>query len=334
MSSYPSMPVSTPPAPLVERVAQRAIRYPMRLARLHSCYQRTSYGRFHYYDSAPGSAEAPVVLLHGLGALGISLFALAALLRRRRRVVMPDLFHFLGLSEPLQNGLDTAEHVDAIYEFLHGLHVDAFDLCGHSAGGGAAIRVALRMPEQTRSLVLVNPGGFSHDFESLREDFLSLGNEESARRIYEKLSNRGILRLPLVRTIGARATGGMFARPGVRDFLGTIQPLDFVDSAVRELRCPTLLLWGDDDRILPREIALHIAAETPDVQAFWVKGGSHIVPIDSPYTVYDQILRFWGAARPPHRGLRRLAALLVRPLPTERIVVPRPALRAEARPQA
>jgi abhydrolase domain-containing protein 6 len=323
MSTYSSIPVSTPsvpPVPPVERFAQRALTYPLRLAGLHSCYQLTSYGRFHFYDSAPASRETPVVLLHGLGALGISLVTLAALLRRRRRVVMPDLLHFMGLSEPLRSHLDTDEHVDAIFEFLLGLHVESLDLCGHSAGGGAAIRVALRAPERIRSLVLVNPGGFSHSFESLREDILSLDGPESARRIYDRISNRGVFRLPVVRTIGARATGGMFGRAGVRDFLGTIQPLDFVDSVLRDLKCPTLLLWGDDDRILPREIALHIAAETPNVQAYWVKGGSHILPIDAPYTVYEQLLRFWGIDRPARTVLEKMAVRFTRPLPVERIV--------------
>jgi pimeloyl-ACP methyl ester carboxylesterase len=325
MSSYPSIPAGTPsapPVPPVERAAQRALTYPLRFAGLHSCYQLTSNGRCHFYDSAPGSTETPAVLLHGLGALGISLFTLAALLRRKRRVVVPDLFHFLGLSEPIRDQLDTDEHVDAIYEFVLGLHVGSFDLCGHSAGGGAAVRVALRAPERTRSLVLMNPGGFSHSFESLREDILSLDGPDSARRIYDRISNRGVFRLPVVRTIGARATGGMFGRAGVRDFLGTIQPLDFVDSVLRDLKCKTLLLWGDEDGILPKEIALHIATETPDVEAYWVKGGSHILPIDAPFTVYQQLLRFWGIDPMPHGAVGKLAVRFARPLPVERIVVP------------
>jgi pimeloyl-ACP methyl ester carboxylesterase len=312
-ASYPAL--SLP----AERIAQRALAYPMRLAGLHSCYLRTSYGRFHYYDSMPGSSEPPAVMLHGLGALGISLFGLGALLRRRRRVVMPDLFHFLGLSEPLASRLDTGEHVEAILEFIHGLHVDAFDVCGHSAGGGAAVLVALRMPTRARSLVLLNPGGLSFDFETLREDILSVDRDEGARRVYEKLACRGILQLPLVREIGARTIGGMFARTGVRDYLGTVRTIDFVDSVFRDLCCPTLLLWGDGDRILPREIALHIAAETPNVQAYWIKGGSHLLPIDDPYTVYEHLLRFWGIERPPRRGLRRLVPLFARVRPAEAI---------------
>ena len=309
MSPRHSAPSIHPPA---ERMAQRALAYPLRFAGLHSCYLRTSYGRFHFYDSMPGSSEPPVVLLHGLGALGISLLGLAALLRRRRRVVMPDLFHFLGLSEPVGSCFDTDEHVAAILEFGQGLHVAGMDMCGHSAGGGAAVLVALRMPALVRSLVLFNPGGLSYDFETLREDILSVDDDAGARRVYDKLACRGVLQFPLVREIGARAIGGMFARSGVRDYLGTIRPFDFVDPVFRDLRCPTLLLWGDGDRILPREIALHIAAETPDVRAYWIKGGSHLLPIDDPYTVYEHLMRFWRIERPPRRGLRRLVPLLAR----------------------
>ena len=55
-----------------------------------------------------------------------------------------------------------------------------------------------------------------------------------------------------------------------------------------------------------------------------------LLPIDDPYTVYEQLLRFWGVERPPRRGLRKLLSLLVRALPAEPIVVPRRATRAAA----
>ncbi len=311
-----------PPSFRAERVVQRVLAFPMRLAGFHSRYRSTSYGRFHYYDSMPGSSEPPVVLLHGLGALGLSLFGLAELLRRRRRVVLPDLFHFLGLSEPLRSRFDTDEHIDAILELLQSLHVGAIDLCGHSAGGGAAVLVALRMPDRVRSLALLNPAGFSHGFEALREEILSVDDAERARQIYERVvSARGVLGASPIRRLGGRAIARFFGRPGVRDYLESIRPSDFVDSALHDLRCPTLLLWGDDDRILPQDIAIHIAAEAPDVHACWVMGGSPLLPIDHPYTVYELLLQFWGVERTTRPAFRRLVALVLRPRPAEPIVV-------------
>jgi pimeloyl-ACP methyl ester carboxylesterase len=284
----------------------------MRLGRLHSCFKETSFGRMHYYDSKPSGNGRTVFLLHGLGSSSVSLLPLAALMRRHCRVIVPDVMHFSGLSEPLKERFTLTDHLNALYEFFEALSLDAVDLFGHSVGGAGVMKLATRYPERTRSLALVNPGGFSFGFQRIRDDLLKLHGGHS-RRLYEQIvGGLPLLQSPPVRAVGSRMIHHALGRQGVRDFIESISEEDFVDDVVRELACPTLLLWGDDDRFLPVEIAWHIVAELDSVDAFFVKGGSHLLCVDSPYQVYTSLRRFLGYGRAWSARLRPRASAFVR----------------------
>jgi 2-hydroxy-6-oxonona-2,4-dienedioate hydrolase/4,5:9,10-diseco-3-hydroxy-5,9,17-trioxoandrosta-1(10),2-diene-4-oate hydrolase len=286
-----------------ERVARHALRRVMPFGGMHSRYQTTSFGRMHYYDSqrsgptARGAEPRTAFLLHGLGSSSLSLLPLATLLRRHCRVIVPDVMHFRGLSEPVKARFTPADHVDALCEFFDSLGVASVDLLGHSIGGAGVLHLATRFPQHTRSVSLVNPGGFSFDFDRIKADLLDVGTSR-AERLYEQIVGRlPLLRAPAIKAIGARLLDDALASQGVRDLFEAISEHDFVDPLVREVRCPTLLLWGDDDRFLPRETALYIVAQARAVEAFFVEGGSHLLAVDSPYRVYAMVKPFLGYGR-------------------------------------
>jgi pimeloyl-ACP methyl ester carboxylesterase len=303
------------PLPILARAeltAKHALRRLMRLGRLHSCFQQTSFGRMHYYDSKPSGNGRAVLFLHGLGSSSVSLLPLAALMRRHCRVIIPDVMHFSGLSEPLKEKFSLTDHVDTLYEFFEALDLESVDLFGHSVGGAGAMRLAIEYPQRTRSLALVNPGGFSFGFERIREDLLRLRGGRSERLYEQIVGGMPLLQALPVRAVGARIIHHALGRQGVRDFLESISEKDFIDGVVREVVCPTLLLWGDDDRFLPVEIAWHIVSELDSVQAFFVKGGSHLLCIDSPYRVYTSLRRFLGYGRAWPARLRPRSSPFVR----------------------
>ncbi len=291
-----------------ERAAKHALRRVMPFGGMYSRYQPTSFGRMHYYDSQPVPPRSPArepvragaraaFLLHGLGSSSLSLLPLAALLRRHCRVIVPDVMHFSGLSEPAKERFTPADHIDALCEFFDSLGVDSVDLLGHSIGGAGVLHLATRFPARTRSVSLVNPGGFSFDFERIKADLLDVGGSR-AERLYEQIVGRlPLLRAPAVKAIGTRLLDDALTSQGVRDLFEAISDRDFVDPLIRELRCPTLLLWGDDDRFLPRETAEYIVAQARVVEAFFVEGGSHLLAVDSPYRVYAMVKPFLGYAR-------------------------------------
>ena len=252
----------------------------------------------HYYDSQPGTRGAPtertVLFLHGLGSSSVSLLPLAALMRRHCRVIVPDVMHFGGLSEPTKERFTPQDHIEVLSEFFDALAIESVDLFGHSLGGAGAIHLATRFPDRSRSVTLVNPGGFSFGFERIKADLLDVGGDQAARLYEQIVGTMGVMQASAVKAVGVRVIDGILANHGVRDLFEALSERDFVDDLVRELRCPTLLLWGEDDRFLPRETALHIVSGRSDVQVRFVEGGSHLLAVDSPYRVYVMMRRFLG----------------------------------------
>jgi pimeloyl-ACP methyl ester carboxylesterase len=282
------------------RSAKHALRPLMRLGRLYSRWQETSFGRMHFYDSQPdgdGRDGRTMFLLHGLGSSSVSLLPLASLMRRHCRVIVPDVMHFSGLSEPIKDRFTCDDHLEVLYEFFERLGLDSVDLFGHSIGGAGVLRMATRFPDRTRSVSLVNPGGFSFEFDRIRGDLLQDQNDR-ASRLYEQIVGRlPILRVPAVRAVGTALVEDALSSQGVRDLIGSISEKDFVDDVVRELSCPTLLLWGEQDKFLPVETVWHIVAALDTVDAFFVRGGSHLLCVEAPYQVYTSLRRFLGFGR-------------------------------------
>jgi pimeloyl-ACP methyl ester carboxylesterase len=249
----------------------------------------------HYYDSKPTGGDRDgraLFFLHGLGSSSVSLLPLAALMRRHCRVIVPDVMHFSGLSEPTKERFSPDDHLEALYEFFDGLEIDAVDLFGHSIGGAGVLRLATRFPDRARSVSLVNPGGFSFEFERIRDDLLQ-ARPGRAEHLYEQIVGP-ILRFGPARAVATRIISDTLASQGVRDLIGSISEKDFVDDVVRQLPCPALLLWGDEDRFLPVQTAFYIVSELDAVDAFFVRGGSHLLAVESPYQVYMSLRRFLG----------------------------------------
>jgi pimeloyl-ACP methyl ester carboxylesterase len=304
------------------RAAQRALSRLLRLARIHACYMPTSYGRIHYYDSQPGSSAPPVLFLHGLGVSGATLLPIAGLVARQRRVVVPDIMYFAGLSEPSSPRLDTGEHIQALAEFLGGLGCSALDACGHSLGGGAAIYLAARYPALVRSLALINPGGFSFGFTRLRDEILALDRAGAAALYGQFVHDHALLRRKLLQRLGARMLYALFTNQGVREYIGSVSDQDYVDDLLRSVQCRTMLLWGRNDRFLPVEIVWHLIAELEHLEAYWLEECSHVPILEAPHTVYELLARYWGLKPASRRGVWDLATRIGRRVAVVPIVSP------------
>ena len=110
-----------------------------------------------YLDS--GGEQVPAVLLHGFGADKYAWLAYGRLLRRRFRVIAPDLPGF-GES-PRDPALDysVAAQCRRLHRFMTELGLSKVHLAGNSLGGFIAAWFALTYPEALHSLMLIDAAG-------------------------------------------------------------------------------------------------------------------------------------------------------------------------------
>lgn len=110
----------------------------------------------YYRDEGTG---VPVVLGHGSAASSGQWRALIKRMSGRHRLVAPDHIGY-GRTAAYSGDIPLMEHEIAIVVALVRLISQPVHMVGHSFGGSVLTRVAVRMPEQVRSLTLVEPSLF------------------------------------------------------------------------------------------------------------------------------------------------------------------------------
>ncbi len=223
--------------------------------------------RIHYEDSGPPDAPA-LLLLHGFGSSLQTWDAWTPQLASKFRVIRLDLpgFGLTGVS-PTQNyseGQDLATLVD----FVNTLNLASYSIVGHSMGGKMAWSLAAAQPERVKALVLMAPDGFSPEAQWGTKPYEVPATMGLMKYALPKYFVRGFLDAAyadpkwLTEPVVTRYHD-MLRAPGVR---GAI--LDRADQTVstnpiprlKQIKAPTLLLWGENDRMIPSSNAVHYAS--------------------------------------------------------------------------
>lgn len=273
---------------LADRLARATLRW-------HGFTSRriaTSTGRIHAVDIREHGDLPPVLLLHGFSAAGVHWFPLLRRLQRdTRRLVAPDLPGH-GFSDLPEGGLDPAVVERGLMEALDQLIGEPVVLLGNSMGGMAAVRYATRRPQAVRGLILISPGGApmsETDLARFRAGF-ALDAHEDALEFVDRLMDRpGRMRSVLAWGVRER-----FRREAMRHLIGALQAEHLLTAdEVAALAQPTLLLWGESERILPRDGLAFFRRHLPDDA--WIEepqGWGHSPYLERPDEVAAWVRRF------------------------------------------
>ena len=217
-----------------------------------------------YVDDGPrGGRATPIVLVHGIGATLDHWALVIPALSEKRRVVALDLPGF-GRSAKPDRRYDPETFAQTIDGFLRKLGFDRIFLVGHSLGGAITAEFTLLYPQRIEKLVLVDAAGMTRMPARLL-DFAVTQFERSidARKIqlpprlvramakmmfYEPhpYAERNIGRI-----LASMSEGDWPER--VRSFVRAATGLSRaqVRARLEEFDVPTLILWGERDRVLP-----------------------------------------------------------------------------------
>ena len=213
-----------------------------------------------------GGDGPPLVLVHGLGGAAWNFTDLAPLLAARHRVLVLDLPGHGG-TEPLpqlESLSDLAVHVAAVAS-----HEDMAPaaVVGYSMGGPVSLRLAVARPEAVSSLVLVAPAGIVSTTRRAEIWLAAVSALRPARKVAryrDLLARRPNLRLPVFGYWGAEDPR-LLSPESVVGFLAAQPEHTDVERAARALlrddprpdlggvTCPTAVIWGARDRLIPLE---------------------------------------------------------------------------------
>jgi len=258
----------------------------------------TALGKMAVLDAVGGGVLPPLMLLHGFSAEGVHYAPLMRHLRPHvSRLYVPDLPAH-GRSDiplqPIHSGELRAEITEAFDRLLDQPTV----LYGNSLGGLIAMDYALSRPNKVRGLILCSPLGSllsEADLAGMRALFQLRSYEDALAFVDRVFIRRNFLR-PLV----AWGVQRKFAAPGLQALLGALRPADFISpEELSTLQVPTLLIWGTQDRILPRASLEFMRRHLPTGALIEEpEGQSHTPYLEDARGVANRILDFMRALGP------------------------------------
>jgi pimeloyl-ACP methyl ester carboxylesterase len=224
----------------------------------------------HYYVA--GNSGTPIVLIHGLGGSGEGWAPLILRLRRGDglsspvRVYVPDLPGF-GKTPLAPEGVNVGIHALYVTCFLDALGIEQAILVGNSLGGWIATRVALDHPERVQHLYLLNSAGLRREgghspYAPTREAALS-----SIKHMWNiSLPVPGFVLDAMIRNS---------QRPAYKGFVEKYDSREELDDVLGQIRVPTTILWGTEDRLLPLVCAHDFHAGIPNSELILLPGAGH-----------------------------------------------------------
>lgn len=247
-----------------------------------------------------GHGSPALVLLHGFGAGVFSWREVLAPLSRRHAVVAFGRPGF-GLTErPLPgewrgpNPYSPDAQAQLTVELLDRLGIREAVLVGHSAGGTIAALVALRYPQRVRGLVLESTPiyGDAGPPRWLRQLLRRIRLRRVGPWLLRTFKAWGVAALQRAWHDPSRLTPEIIAgytRPlrvknwdrALWEFTLASRPLA-LETRLREIRVPTLVITGDDDQLVDPAESVRLAADLPHARLVIVPECGHIPHEERP----------------------------------------------------
>lgn len=237
--------------------------------------------------------DQTIILLHGWGkqkSTETYYHQTSEIFRKKGfTVYAPDMPGF-GKSPKPAHPFTLADYADFVRSFIAKHHIQKPILIGHSFGGRVALKYVSRDDTGVQAVVLAGTPGYSpvSKIKWIASLIISkigaiVFSLPGLSRIADKVRERYYF------LIGARdfyrAEGAM--RQTFKNIVG--EPLDDLMKAVR---VPTLLLWGQEDIIVPVRIAKRMEQTIPQAKLIVFPHGQHSLITDEPACFVDAVVSY------------------------------------------
>jgi pimeloyl-ACP methyl ester carboxylesterase len=278
-------------------------------------------------DYGEGDDRPAVMFIHGLSGCWQNWLENIPHFARNHRVIAVDLPGF-GESEMPVEPISMKGYSDTIDALMTELGIDTAQIVGNSMGGFIGAELAIQHPARVERLVLVAAAGLSVEYirtertHGLRHraenvaffyiGWLASRSQTVARR--RRLRSLLLLlvaahpqKLPPELTIEQVSGSG---KPGFSDALDAM--LDYpLRDRLEKITCPTFIVWGDKDRLVPVKDAAVFEKLISDSRAVVYKDTGHISMMERPARFNADVEAFLDEQpneAEPKSGTREFAA--------------------------
>jgi pimeloyl-ACP methyl ester carboxylesterase len=272
---------------LAEKIQIQAISTPLREQPLQTTYLQQ------------GNGEIPLLLLHGFDSSLFEFRRLLPLLSQKNQAFAVDLLGF-GFTERDPKLIINPQNISIhLHSFWKTLINQPCILIGTSMGGAAAIDFTLSYPEAVQSLVLIDSAGIAPGpilgkflvppFDRWATNFLS------NPKVRQGISENAYFDKQL-----ASEDARVCAALHLEDPNWSQSLIRFTKSGgygsyknqLSKIKQNTLILWGENDKILGTKDAAKFKQLIPNAQLKWIPNCGHVPHLEQPQLTANTILEF------------------------------------------
>ena len=236
-----------------------------------------------------GEGSIPVLLLHGWGASFDTYRGIANALSDRCRFYAVN-FPGCGNSETMAEPWDVDDYCDFVLEFLRQMQLENPVTMGHSHGGRVTMKLVADGKLNPPKIVLLDAAGLIP-----KKSFKQKMRTRSFKTI------KWALTLPIIKNHTEGLLKKARAHYGSADYNAAPEILrktlvKLVNTDIRDIlpniKCPSLLIWGENDTATPLEDAKTIEKLIPDAGLCVIKGTGHFSFCEKPYEAHAILRSF------------------------------------------
>jgi pimeloyl-ACP methyl ester carboxylesterase len=255
-----------------------------------------------------GPPNGPGLLwLHGLGATKTSWLPSLSPFAEKYRMIVPDLPGH-GESEKPRTDYTPRYYARSMRKLLDAVGQDRAVVVGNSMGGRVALELAVRSPDRVRGLALLAPAVPGLRVRYLLGFMRIVPSEIGAIPfpVRERLTKLVISRLFSDPSVLSEESRLAAADEFIRIYSAPIARMAFLDSLrhillepakpfwarVERIRTPALVVWGEDDHMLPVRLAGRLADALPTRDVLIMPNVGHVPQLEALEKTNAAMLKF------------------------------------------
>ncbi len=265
----------------------------------------------HLRDEGPRDAPA-IILLHGSNSDLHTWQPWVDGLKADYRVIRFDQPGH-GLTGAIPGGDYTIPiYVKTIDQVADALRLERFILGGNSMGGGHTLHYALAHPNRVQAMILVDASGPPRIQSAEKDEGGNIGftiaRTPVLNQLMKHITPRSLVEQSLSQSVSNQAVvtpeavdryWELLRYPGNREatifrFSQDYEPL--TAAQVATLKMPALVLWGEEDRLIPLAAGEWLHNNLPDNDFHALRGIGHL-PMEEAPTESLSVLRAWLVER-------------------------------------
>ena len=263
------------------------------------------------------AGEGPlIVLVHGITSTSDCWREVMPWLADDFTILAPDLLGH-GESAKPRGDYSLGAYASGIRDLMIALGYERATFLGHSLGGGVAMQLAYQFPERCERIVLVSSGGLGPEVHLLLRAAALPGAEwvlpviagprtrDAGRAVGRFLSRLGVRPAPDLAEF-ARGYASLADAETRQAFVHTLravidpagQRVSARDRLYLAAEVPSLVIWGERDRIIPLQHGQGAHEEMPGSRLITIPDAGHFPQLDQPRRFVEALVQFMTDTKP------------------------------------